>query len=271
MKKILFSILICTGYTAVSAQVTPANNRQWNKKKCAVVLSYDDGLNAHLSNALPALDSVGLKATFYIADYFGRLQAQLPGWKKAAAKGHELGNHSMFHPCTGRIPGREWVSPDYDLSTYTLRRMREEIIAMNNLLSALDGKSNRTFAFPCNDKKIGDSFYFDGMERHFSGARSVGSVYPTIDNVDLYNIPAFMVNGETGAQLIALVDEAMSKGTLLVFLFHGVGGDHALNVSLQAHRELLRYLKSVENQIWITPMNEMCQFVKAKVSDRSKK
>ncbi len=45
----------------------------WNQKKCAVVLTYDDGLNIDLSHVIPALDSVNLKATFYISDYFNGL------------------------------------------------------------------------------------------------------------------------------------------------------------------------------------------------------
>lgn len=42
----------------------------WNNKKCAVVLTYDDALNVHLDNAIPVLDSLGLKATFYLSGYF---------------------------------------------------------------------------------------------------------------------------------------------------------------------------------------------------------
>ena len=41
----------------------------WNGKSCAVVLTYDDALNVDLNNVIPALDSVGLKGTFYISDY----------------------------------------------------------------------------------------------------------------------------------------------------------------------------------------------------------
>jgi peptidoglycan/xylan/chitin deacetylase (PgdA/CDA1 family) len=41
----------------------------WNNKQAAVVLTYDDGLNINLTNVIPALDKVGLKGTFYIADF----------------------------------------------------------------------------------------------------------------------------------------------------------------------------------------------------------
>jgi len=61
----------------------------------------DDGLNIDLNHVIPALDSVGLKGTFYISDYFKGLNAQINGWRKAAAEGHELANHTILHGCEG--------------------------------------------------------------------------------------------------------------------------------------------------------------------------
>jgi len=224
MKKILFFFLMISNFKFLPAQTTPAS-LSWNNKRCAVVLTNDDTLNVHLSNALPVLDSTGLKATFYISDYFGGLYNQIPTWKKAAANGHELGNHTMFHPCAWGI-GRECVNPDYDLNKYSFKRITDEIRAMNNLLTAIDGKTKRTFAFPCNDTKIRDTSYFTPLIPDFNGARAVRDEFPKIENTDVYNLPSILVNGQSGTQLIALVKDALAKGTLVIFLFHGVGGEH---------------------------------------------
>src|SRR5215510_8746252 len=96
MKK-LFSILMITQVFFISSFGQP--DKPWNGKKCAVVLTYDDAISQQLDNAIPTLDSLKLKATFYITAYFGR--ERLNDWKKAAAKGYELGNHTLFHPCAG--------------------------------------------------------------------------------------------------------------------------------------------------------------------------
>ena len=48
-----------------------------------------------------------------------------------------------------------------------------------------------------------------------------------------------------------------------MFLFHGVGGGHALNVDLGAHRQLLRYLKAHEKEIYIAPMVEVAEKIRA--------
>jgi peptidoglycan-N-acetylglucosamine deacetylase len=66
--------------------------------------------------------------------------------------------------------------------------------------------------------------------------------------------------------MIALVKKAMQTHTLLVFLFHGVGGEHNLNVSLDAHSNLLHFLKQNEKNIWIAPMIEVAKFIKNKRS-----
>jgi peptidoglycan/xylan/chitin deacetylase (PgdA/CDA1 family) len=259
MKKIFF-IVYCSLFTIILNAQTSAT---WNGKSCAVVLTYDDALNVDLSNVIPALDSVGLKGTFYISDYFDGLINQIDGWRKAAAEGHELGNHTVWHPCEGGRPGREFVKPESDLNNYTVARMVKEIKTMNNILLAIDGKTERTFAYPCGDMKIHDSAYLDGLKNYFVAARGVTPAMQTIDKVDLYNVHCYGINGETGQQLIDLVKQAMKTHTLLVFLFHGVGGEHSLNVSLEAHSALLHFLQQHENEIWIAPMIEVAEYIKA--------
>jgi peptidoglycan/xylan/chitin deacetylase (PgdA/CDA1 family) len=258
MKKTLFLFF---GITSLAISSHAQNTNAWKGKRAAVVLTYDDGLNVHLTNTVPALDSFGLKGTFYISDYGNHLKGQIAGWRKAAVKGHELANHTIWHPCEGGRTGREFVNGDYDMRFYTVRRITDEIRAMNNLLKAIDGKEKRTFAFPCGDTRIGDTAYLDGLRNEFIAARGVSGMIPALDNVNLYDFPGLMVNGQSGDELIALVKQAEEKGGLLVFLFHGVGGEHGLNVSLPAHRRLLQYLKQREKDIWIAPLVEVAAYV----------
>ncbi len=261
MKK--FSIVVLINFTLL-VNACAQTDTIWNHKKCAVVLSYDDGLNIDLTNVIPALDSVGLKGTFYISDYFNGLNAQIFKWRAAAAEGHELGNHTIWHPCDGSLPGRSFVKPDYDLNNYDVRRMENEILAMNNILKAIDGKSKRTFAYPCGDIKIHDSSYLDPLKNDFVAARGVKAEMLPIDKIDLYNVDCYTMNGQSADEMIALVKEAMATHTLLVFLFHGVGGEHSLNVSLEAHSRLLHFLKQNQKDIWIAPMIEVAGYIKTR-------
>jgi peptidoglycan-N-acetylglucosamine deacetylase len=258
MKAILIVFLIPFVFVNANAQT----DRSWHGRKCAVVLTYDDGLNIDLTNVIPALDSVGLKGTFYISDYFNGLNAQIPRWRKAAARGHELANHTLWHACEGGRVGREFVK-DYDLRFYTVKKMTDEIRAMNNILKAIDGKDKRTFAYPCGDEKIHDSDYIDPVKNEFVAARGVRSEMQTIDKVNLYDVDCYMINGQTGEQLIEMVKQAEQKNALLVFLFHGVGGEHSLNVSLQAHRQLLHYLQQNQKNVWVAPMIDVAEYIKS--------
>ena len=257
MKKIFISLLINSLLITASAQ----SSKVWNGKKCAVVLTYDDAINQHLDNAIPVLDSLGLKATFYITAFSTSMQSRLNDWKKLAVTGHELGNHTLYHPCIGG-KGREWVKTEYDMNNYTVQRMIDETRMTNLFLKALDGKTKRTFAFTCGDMKIGDSSFIDAMKNDFVAARAVRNTMHKINEIDLYNVDCYMVNGETGAQMIEWVKKAVETNSLLVILFHGVGGGNGLDVSIPAHREFLQYLKKNEKNIWIAPMLKVAGYIK---------
>jgi peptidoglycan/xylan/chitin deacetylase (PgdA/CDA1 family) len=234
----------------------------WQGKKCAVVLTYDDALNVHLDNAIPVLDSLLLRGTFYLSGYSDGCKKRLKDWRKAAETGHELGNHTLFHPCDGSFKGREWVDSERDLSHYTLQRITDEIRETNVLLEAIDGKTERTFAYTCGDLTIHGKRFINNVKNDVIAARAVRHEMHTLDKVDLYNMDCYAINAETAEQMIDLVKKARDSSKLLVFLFHGVGGEHALNVDIEAHRQLLLFLKNNETDVWTTPMIDVVHHIK---------
>ncbi|MDX1955288.1 MAG: polysaccharide deacetylase family protein [Chitinophagaceae bacterium] len=251
-------IVLLLGNTALQAQF----NQPWQGKKCAVVITYDDAIDQHLDNALPLLDSLGLKATFYVTAFSPSVQTRMEDWRAMAAKGHELGNHTLYHPCAGG-PGREWVPKEYDLSTYTLKQIVDETRMTNLFLQALDGKTERTFAYTCGDQKVEDSFFIEPLKKDFIAARGVRGEMHKIQDIDLYNTDCYMVNHHKAEQMIAWVEEAMRTNSMLVILFHGVGGGNGLDVSLPDHRQFLQYLKDHEKDIYIAPMVEMAKHIRS--------
>jgi len=258
-KIIIFLIFFST---LSGSMITAQEKGPWHSKKCAVCLTYDDGLKTQLDNVVPLLDSLGFKATFYTPCYFPGFKDNLSEWKSVAEKGNELGNHTLFHPCNGQAPGREWVNPDYDLSSYSVEKIIDEIKMTNILLNTIDGKIERTFAYTCGDTKAGDSSFVDKIETEFVGARGVEGKMQKIDEIDLFDIGSYMINELPGDSLISLVKQAMTGNDLLVFLFHGVGGGHNINVSLEAHSKLLHFLKENEKEIWVAPMVDVAEYIK---------
>ena len=240
---------------------TSQTNKTWNGRKCAVVITYDDAIDQHLDNAIPVLDSLKLKATFYVTAFSQSMQTRLNEWKKLAVHGHELGNHTLFHPCNGGA-GREWITKQNDLRNFSVKRMENEVRMTNLFLQALDGKTKRTFAFTCGDMKIDDSLFINGMKSDFIAARAVRDEMHKITEIDLYNVDCYMVNNQSFEQMKEWVDKAMQTNSLLVILFHGVGGGNGLDVSLQAHRNILRYIKQHEKDIYVAPMLEVAEHIK---------
>lgn len=243
--------------TAPAANARPAATPLWNGKRAAVVLTYDDALNEHLDIALPALKRYGLKGTFYISADGPGFSQRIKEWRAAAALGHELGNHTLFHPCDGSIPGRGWVAKDRDLSRWSVKRFMEEVQMTSVLLEAVDGKKTRTFAYTCGDKNAGRESLVPEIKALFPAARGVqeGMEYKT--SMDLYDLRAISGMGQSGADLKAAVDRAVAKEALLIFLFHGVGGGHSLNVSKEAHEELLAYLAKQSGKVWVGPLVDL--------------
>lgn len=237
----------------------------WNHKKCAVALTYDDGLNVHLDNVIPVLDSAGFKGTFYLTGYREGVGQRINDWRAAADNGHELGNHTLFHPCAAVTEGRDysdWVIPEYDMNHYTIRRMVDEIKMANVFLKAIDGKEKRTIAYPCGDWSIHDSSYVPFIKSEFAGGRG-GAASTDIHRMDPYQIAAVGVDdGYSSGQLIDMVIKAKETDALLVFCFHGVGGGHRTNIALRKHNDLVRFLKQNKSDVWVAPLVDIAEYLK---------
>ncbi|MDP1815530.1 MAG: sialate O-acetylesterase [Leadbetterella sp.] len=235
--------------------------KPWMGKKTAVVLTYDDALNVHLDNVIPALDSLSLKGTFYLTSSSDASRNRINDWRKAALNGHELGNHTVHHPCDASGPGMSWVKPEYDLSKYSMAQIQSEIKMCNAFLKAIDGKSKRTFAFTCGHKKVAEGEFIQSLSDEFIAARAVRHEMHSIEEQKLMDIDCYSMENKTGEEMIALVKEAQESGKLLVFLFHGVGGEHGLNVSKEAHSQLLHYIKNNEKDIYIDTMLNVAEHI----------
>lgn len=263
-KRIIILCMITIVLIIFAAHSVIAQSVWKNQKKCAVCLTYDDGLDVDLDNVIPVLDSLGFKATFYVPCNSASLNNRLDEWRATAKNGHELGNHTLFHPCFGKSMKRNWVSADYDLDNYSMQKIVDEIKLANVFLKAIDGKTKRTFAYTCGDRKIGDEYIWDKIKSDFVAARGVNSELPEINEVDFSNIGSYMIMEKSGDELINLVKEAMKKNSLIVFLFHGVGGGHNIDEPLKDHNKLLHYLNENVKDIWVAPLVEIAEYIKSR-------
>src|SRR5258705_2015400 len=145
---------------ALIAQAAAGHSMEWpHGTRAAIVLTYDDAAPSQLNNAIPALDSAGLKGTFFLSNV---RQADVGRWKAVAASGHELANHTLNHPClaaTFEMPLRQ------QLEQHTPESVLQEIGQQNVLLTALDGRQEHGFAVPCGQTLAGGKDYLEPLPR----------------------------------------------------------------------------------------------------------
>ena len=231
--------------------------------QAAVSLAYDDGLDSHLDAAIPALDKAGLKASFYLTLASDVLMRRMTEWRAAAARGHELANHTLFHQCSRSAPDRAWVTPENDLDKTSGVQLAAQIRVGNALLHAIHGRRERTLTAPCGEGKAGDEDYLGLVKADFVAMKSAfGGVVPDMATLDPYDVSMVAPSNVTGAQLIELVKSAARAGTMANITFHGIGGDY-LSVPRQAHEELLAYLAANRDVYWTDTFITIMQYVKS--------
>jgi peptidoglycan-N-acetylglucosamine deacetylase len=238
-----------------------AQNNPWKNKQAAVTLTYDDALHVHLDKVIPQLDSFGFKGTFYLIGASPAFTTRIADWRKAASRGHELGNHTLFHPCAGNKPNRSWVKPDRDLAKYTVQRATDEIMMNQALLEATDGKKKRTLACPCGESSIADSSFLFKSKEYFVATRDGTPDAVSVNKFKPATVQWISADASSENQLVAAMKKALDEKALLVIVFHGVGGEHPINISLDAHRNLMRYIKQNESNIWVAPFLEVAEFM----------
>ncbi|MFA9217277.1 MAG: polysaccharide deacetylase family protein [Sphingomonadaceae bacterium] len=231
--------------------------------RAAVSLAYDDALDSQLDHALPVLDRHGLKGSFYLQLSNPSVRLRMAEWRAAAARGHELGNHTLFHQCSHSLPGRDWVPPHRDLDHTSVAQVLDQVRVANTMLYAIDGRHERTFTAPCGDLLASGVNYLPAIRSEFVAIKAGGGsgVVPSMATLDPYQVTVADPVGLTGPQLIALVEQAGAQGTMVNFTFHGIGGDYLRN-SVQAHEELLVYLAAHRERYWTDTFLNIMSYIR---------
>ncbi|WP_184549020.1 polysaccharide deacetylase family protein [Mucilaginibacter sp. FT3.2] len=220
-----------------------------NNKKAVIVLTYDDALLSQLKVAVPQLEAAHLKATFFLT---GDINGETIGkWRALGKKGFEMGNHTLFHPCLSTDD-----NPVHS-EGYTPYSIIREIEVMNHFLYALDGKTLRTYAYPCTETTVGGKDYVDTLRKYglIKYARVGGDVNEAVikdfKHLDPLQIPSYgLEDNTTGDQLIGFVKKVQQSGGMGIIMLHGIGGDY-ITISAAAHQQLITYLENNRDQIWV--------------------
>jgi peptidoglycan-N-acetylglucosamine deacetylase len=257
--KFLFA-LSCASLLAAQSQ---SKSFRWPEgKKVAVSLSFDDARSSQVDVGVPLFDLHGAKVTFYVNPK--NLEPRLEGWKKAAGKGYEIGNHSRSHPCTGNFP---W-SRDNALENYTAAMIETEMDGANADIERLLGVKPTSFAYPCGEKFIGRGTstvsYVPMAARRFRTARGFRDEAANAPAFcDLAQLLGVESDGMSFAEVKESVDAAAAHGGWLVFAGHEIGSGGKQTTRTDTLEEFLKYAKDPANGIWLDTVDNIAKYVES--------
>lgn len=240
-------------------------NWQWpGRARAAVSLTYDDGNENNLDQAIPDLEAAGLCGTFYLPVGRDVVIARKGDWRAAHQRGHEIGSHTVTHPCRRDAypPGRgDWIRNP--LEKYTPDMILREVRDAAAWLDENVGHDpDRTFAYPCGAVAIGlppeETCYNQIVGQHHFAARVGGDMSNDPRRTNLLRITSFAAVGPTRERLRSWCEGARTNGHWAVIMFHGIGGP-SHTTDRDVHRGFIEYLNS--EPYWVAPIRQVGRYI----------
>ena len=249
----------------------------WHGKPGAVSLTFDDGMDSQREVALPLLEELGLRATFYV-NPTGReddpnidvsWRDGLERWREASSSGHEIGNHSLLHPCSLNIDAEAEGFGIPNLREWDLERISADIReAQRRITESFPDQTATSFAYPCYESSVGTGparvSYVPLVAERFVAARANGELSGALANdptvCDLHLLSSYPVEHQRGELMIGLAEGASARGRWAVFTFHGID-EGSLSVSASALDEFLRHLARRGDAFWVAPVADVASVV----------
>ena len=245
-------------------------NFQWPEGiQAAVSLSFDDARCSQIDNGVPVLAQYDLKATFYVG--MERMEKRLDGWRQAVAAGHEIGNHSWSHSCSGN----HLFSRDRALESYTLEQMDEDIARSDRRIRDLLGVRPRTFAYPCGQTFVGRgaatrSYVPLVARRYLAGRGYMCESHNAPEYCDLARLFGYAFDTQPLGLLIALIEQAVNDGGWVVFCGHEVGTEGFQNIEKSKLEAVCRYLVERRESIWTSTVATVAGYVGSRAASTSR-
>jgi peptidoglycan/xylan/chitin deacetylase (PgdA/CDA1 family) len=193
------------------------------------------------------------------------MKRRLTEWKKAVSGGHDIGNHSLVHPCTGNFT---W-SRDKALEDYSLEDMEMELESANALIIKILGISPVSFAYPCGQTFIGRGkltrSYVPLIAEKFETGRGWLDEGPNDPAFcDMAQLMGMELDGKSFEQILTLIEEAKTRGQWLILAGHEMNDGGSQTSLLATIEAICKYASDPDNGIWIDNVHNIAAYVKEK-------
>lgn len=230
-------------------------------RRGAVSLTFDDARESQIDAGIPLLDSLGVKATFYVLPDGAR--KRLDGWRAAAREGHEIGNHTSTHPCTGNFA----FSRANALEDYTLRRIEKDADDASVFVAREIGARPVSFAYPCGQTFVGRGeklrSYVPLVARGFhTGRLYLGEDANDPAFCDFAQLLAIGFDGLSFEEVRPFLEKAAAEGRWLILAGHEIGGSGAQTTRADTLAAVCRHAKDPANGLWIDTVEAVAAHVR---------
>ena len=235
-------------------------------KKMGLSLTFDDARLSQIDKGIPLLDKYNVKATFYISP--DNMEQRIDGWKKVVRNGHEIGNHSLIHPCSGNFA---WAR-NKAIENYTLQSMFAELDSASQFIKNTLGVTPTSYAYPCGQTFVGKAKETKSLvpliSAMFESGRTWMDESPNDPGYcDMAQITGVELDGKSFEQIKARIDNAKKSGSWLVLAGHEMGEGGRQTSLLNTIEAICKYATDPDNEIWIDNVHAIAEYVKVKRGD----
>ena len=227
--------------------------------RAAISLSFDDARPSQLRCGLPLLDRLGVPVTFFVLP--DAVARALTGWRDAVDRGHEIGNHTLTHPCSANFA---W-SRGNAIERMTIADFRSEVDEANRRLAYLLGVDPTVFAYPCGHTFVGHGRGTQSLVPLIAEMFDVGRTFNDV----VANSPAVLdpaqitcVNSDerSFASLLPTLEAALADEAWLVLGGHEIGAlGEADTTPAETIEALVSWCRS--NGVWIETIGNVARAV----------
>jgi peptidoglycan/xylan/chitin deacetylase (PgdA/CDA1 family) len=226
-------VLLAVTLAALSNQTTfgsPKILKFQDGAAAAVSLQFDDSMISQIDNAVPLLNSRGIRATFFVITGSWQYTQRRHAWEVDLPKaGHEIGNHTVHHKGATTVEG-----------------VAQEIGGCSDYLATVFGSKPRLVSF-ATPGGVPWSFTPQQLDPIFRQYHLVVAEHRNFFD-------------EKTTDPVTFIQKALDTGTWTNVAMHGTGGEW-LSTSLPNLTRLLDFMVSNRNRLWIAPEIEVYKYV----------
>lgn len=264
LKPIAYLAVTIFSASLFTAKPTAQQNFAWPEgQRGALSLTFDDARLSQVDIGMAALERLNTKATFYVQP--ANVEKRLDGWKKMAAAGHEIANHTIVHPCSGNFP---WAR-NKALEDYSLQKMNDELVEANRQLKTLLGVTPVSYAYTCGQTFVGRGLdarsYIPVVASLFLTGRSAYDETPNDPLFcDFAQLASFDMDAKSFDQLLPILEQTKKQGGWLILMGHEMNKDGNQTTRLETLEKLVAYANAPENKLWNAPVATIAKHIQQK-------